>query len=162
MHVYSITIGDLAVAAKMDLFEFVPSANVRVAIREIAIAQDAGVDDLIGIDIFRGYTTPGSGGSAATPVPFNPYIRAAETAATVLNTTQASSGTPVRLYADAWNTRAGWYWRAKDYPVQQHASEFGLVFKPSERGVIRITKAPSAALNLHATLVIEELPKAPV
>jgi hypothetical protein len=53
----------------------------------------------------RGNTTSGSGGSTATPRPCNLTDAAAGFTCETNNTTPASSGTAVQLFAGAWNLR---------------------------------------------------------
>lgn len=155
---YSLTLTGVAVSAAQDIFELVAAATTRVHIHEIVIGQysDAGdtEDELLGILLMRGHSTTGSGGAAVTPVKWNPYLRAAAATAARNNTTVASGGSPVTPVADAFNVRAGWYWRA---PAENAA----LVLEPSARFVARIT-APADALTMNATLVFSEEAKSPV
>ena len=165
MPLYTASFTAAAVSLAQDLFEIVAPATDRVLIREIAIGQysDFGdaEDELLSVSVIRGNTTSGSGGSTATPVRFNHYLRAAGSIVEVNNTTVASAGSPETVWADTWNIRAGWLWRAQNYLPTDHSAEFGIVVKPSERLAVRIT-APVDALTMNGTLVFEEIGKAPV
>ena len=165
MPVYSATFSAVAVSAAQDLFEIVAPSTARVLIREIVAAQysDAGdsEDEMLSMLLIRGNTTSGTGGASVTPGQFDPYGRAAASTVERNNTTVASAGSPVTLYADAFNVRAGFYWRASNYGQGQYASQFGILLQPSQRFVARIT-VPADALTMNGTLVFEEVAKAPV
>jgi hypothetical protein len=100
------------------------------------------------LTIIRGHATSGSGGD--TTPDGGPLIStdpAAGYTAETMNTTIASTGTPINLVEDAWNTRAG----------------FDLAFAPdeapwsvnAERLVVR-SAAPADAVTIRATFWVEE------
>ena len=162
---YSATFSAISVSAAQDVFEVVAAATARVAIREIVLGQysDFGdaEDELLSVQVIRGYTTSGSGGASVTPRPLNSYDRDAVTTVERNNTTQASAGTAHVLIADSFNVRAGWYLGSKNYVTSEYGREHGILLKPSERLVVAIT-VPADALTMNGTIVFEELPKAPV
>jgi len=105
-------------------------------------------EEQLALTVQRAHSTSGSGGSAPTPRPMNSSNAAAGFTAEVMNTTQATGGSPVVLLESAWNTRAG----------------LDLAFAPeeapeaagSERIVVQ-SSAPADAVTIRGTLWVEEL-----
>ncbi|RTL07294.1 MAG: hypothetical protein EKK62_11655 [Acidimicrobiia bacterium] len=108
---YAVTFAAVAVSAAQDLVEISPADDKPVELIGIHIGQtsDAGdaQDEQLQITVIRGHSTSGSGGTSATPQPLNVGDAAAGFAAEVNNTTVASAGTAVTLFASAFNVRAG-------------------------------------------------------
>jgi hypothetical protein len=109
--VYAIPFAAVAITAAQDLVELSPADDKPVELIGWHLGQtsDAGdaQDEQLQLTVIRGHTTSGSGGSSATPAPLNPGDAAASFAAEINNTTIASSGTGVTVFASAWNVRAG-------------------------------------------------------
>lgn len=150
---YSVIFNAVAVSAAQDLFEITPADDKPCEIVSLSIGQysDAGdaASELLGIQIIRGHTTTGSGGSAPTPVPLNPNAAAAGFTAEVNNTTIASAGTTTVLHSDAFNVQAGY-----NYIPPLDARP--VVGQGNTTLVVRIT-APADALTMNGTLVVREL-----
>ena len=165
MPLYSAVVEGVSVSAAQDIFELSAAATTRVLVREVLISQysDFGdaQDELLSVRLIRGHTTSGSGGTSVTPGQFDPYGRVAASAVERNNTTVASSGTGVSLASDAFNVRAGWFWRAQNYATGQTNSDYSIILKPSDIFVVRVT-VPADAITLNATLVFEEIGKMPV
>jgi hypothetical protein len=159
MAIFVATFAAVAVTAAQDVFEIVAPASSRLLIREIRLGQYSDPGDaqaeMLSVQIIRGYTTSGSGGSAVTPVNFSPVSGAASPVATVErnNTTVAQDGTGAVLLADTFNVMGGWRY----YPVPEERIEVGV----SQRLVVRIT-APADSLTMNGTMVYEEVGKVPV
>ena len=159
MAIYVATFAAVVVSAAQDVFEIVAPASSRLTIREIRLGQYSDPGDaeaeMLSVQIIRGYTTSGSGGSAVTPVNFSPVSGAASPVATVErnNTTVAQDGTGAVLLADTFNVMGGWRY----YPVPEERIEVGV----SQRLVVRIT-APADSLTMNGTMVYEEVGKVPV
>lgn len=155
MAVFIVPFTGIAVTQAQDAFEILTGSTYRVAIREIRLAQysdmGAAQSELVGVTILRGHTSPGSGGSAVTPINTSPWTGiTAETTAARNNDTPASGGSPSLLLADSWNVMAGWYYNwEKDERI---------LVDRNQRLVVRIT-APSDELTMNGTLVFEELTK---
>lgn len=150
---YAITFNAVAVTAASDLFEITPADDKPVEIVSIHIGQtsDAGdaADELLGVQIIRGFTASGSGGSAATPAPLAPADAAAGVTAEVNNTTLANTGTTTTLHSDAFNVRAGWtYIPPLDARPVVNQSQTSLV--------VRIT-APADSLTMNGTMIVREI-----
>lgn len=148
---YSISFAAVAVSAAQDLFEITAPSSAGIALHALTLGQSSDYGDAaaegLSLTIVRGYTTSGSGGSAATPRILVPGGSAASSSAEVNNTTVASAGTPVTLHADAFNVQAGYQyvWTPETRPRAA----------PSSRIVVRIT-APADALTMSGTLYYEE------
>ena len=150
--IYSVVIsGTASPAAAFDLFEVTPAAGKPVRLLRIHIAQTSeptSEEEQLALTVQRAHSTSGSGGSAPTPRPMNSSNAAAGFTAEVMNTTQATGGSPVVLLESAWNTRAG----------------LDLAFAPeeapeaagSERIVVQ-SSAPADAVTIRGTLWVEEL-----
>lgn len=149
---YTVVISGVASpVAAFDFLELNPAAAKPVRIRRIRIAQTSEPtteEEQLAITIQRGHTTSGSGGSAPTPRPLNSTTPVAGFAAETMNTTQATAGTPVVLFEDAWNTRAGldMAFAPEEAPEAVNA----------ERLVIQ-SSAPADAVTIRATVWVEEL-----
>lgn len=149
---YSVIFSAVAVSAAQDLFEITPADDKPVNILGLFIGQtsDAGdaADELLQVSVIRGFTTSGSGGSAATPAPLDNIDTAAGFTAEVNNTTVANTGTSVTLHTDTFNVRAGYqlWWTPETTPRATQANT---------TVVVRIT-APADALTMSATLYVQE------
>lgn len=147
---FSVSFAAVAMSAAQDVFELVAPTNKRLYLRKIMVGQYSDFGDaqaeLISVQIIRGYTVTGSGGSAPTPAAFVPTATSSATVA-VNNTTVATGGTAVVLVADTWNVAAGWLWSP--------APEEVIVIPAATRVVVRIT-APTDAVTANGTLIYEE------
>lgn len=112
MRCYTVNLTLTAIAnATTDLAEFGAADDIPIKVRAIrwwqtsdfTDAQDEGLE----IQLVRGNTTSGSGGSSATPVRKNPKDTAASFTAEVGNTTAASAGTTEIPYRTGFNVRQG-------------------------------------------------------
>jgi hypothetical protein len=150
--VYTVSIpGTASPAAAFDLFELVPATAKPIALLRLRIAQTSeptSEEEQLGLTITRGTTSSGSGGSTPAAVPVCSTDAAAGFTPETMNTTQASGGTPVTLFEDAWNTRAG-----VDIAF---APEEGLNAVNGERLVVK-SAAPADAVTIRATLWFMEL-----
>jgi hypothetical protein len=150
--VYTVPISGVASpAAAFDFAEINPATNKPVRIRRIRIAQTSEPtteEEQLAITVIRGHATSGSGGSAPTPGPLAASDTAAGFTAETMNTTIASTGTPINLIEDAWNTRAG----------------YDMAFAPEEapesiNGSLLVIRsaAPADAVTIRGTIWCEEL-----
>lgn len=149
---YTVIIaGTASPATAFDLFELVPATAKPIRIRRIRIGQTSEPtteEEQIAISIIRAQSTSGSGGSSPTPIPLRSTTAAAGFTAEVMNTTVATGGTPVTLFEDAMNIRAG----------------YDIAFAPEEcpeavngERLVVTASAPADAMNIRATLWVEEL-----
>ena len=134
--VYAVPFSAVAVTAAQDLLEISPADDIPVELIGWHLGQssDAGdaQEELLQLNIIRGHTSSGSGGSSVTPSPLNPGDGAASFTAEINNTTIASSGTPVTLFGTTWNVRAGGeIWLPEDVRPRARQSNTPLVVRMS-------------------------------
>ncbi len=150
---YAVTFNAVALTAAADLFEITPADDKPCEVVSIYIGQttEAGdaADEMLGVQIIRGFTTSGSGGSAATPTPLRPADTAAGFTAEVNNTTLANTGTTTTLHSDAFNVRAGWVYIP---PLDARP----VVNQGNTTLVVRTT-APADSVTFNGTMIVREL-----
>lgn len=150
---YAVTFNAVAVSAAQDLFEITPADDKPCEIVALHIGQysDAGdaQDELLGVQIIRGFTTSGSGGSSATPAALDPADAAAGFSAEVNNTTLANTGTTTTLLSDSFNVRGGYTFIP---PLDARPK----LNQGNTTAVVRIT-APADAVTMNGTLIVREL-----
>lgn len=151
---YAVTFEAVAVTAAQDFFEITPATNKPIALHALYLSQSSDYGDAndegLRVQVIRGHTTGGSGGSAPTPAPLNPNATAAGATAEVNNTTIASSGTTVALHAETFNVRVGLalVWTPETRPM---ASAGNTTI------VVRLMANPADSLTMSGTLIFEEL-----
>lgn len=156
---YSVSVSAVSLtAAVTDIFEILTVRDKpAVRILGLVIGQSSDVGDAnaenLGIKISRGWTTSGTGGSTATAVPLDGLDSAASfaTVETMNATTVASAGTEVVLFADVWNTQAGYQmWFPEG--VQPYLP---ITTATGYYTTVRVT-APADPVTLSATLFLQE------
>lgn len=153
---YTVQFENVAIAAAQDLFEITPASNKPIAICGLFLSNVGGTADagdaqeeFLRLQIIRGFTTSGSGGSSATPVPVTPTDGAASFTAEVNNTTLANTGTTVHPHSDGWNIRMGYsLWWIPETWIWCTATE--------TRIVVRLVAAPADSVNCSGTLYVCE------
>lgn len=150
---YSVTFENVAVSAAQDFFELTPADDKPIAIHAIYLSQSTELGDAaeeqLRVQIIRGHTTSGSGGSAPTPAPMDPAGAAAGCAAEVNNTTIASTGTTTTLHSECFNVRSGWMFIPTP-ECRPKASQANTTI------VVRLLAAPSDSVTMGGTLYFEE------
>lgn len=151
--VYTVSFEATAVAAQADLFEISPADDKPCKILGMTLCQTSDVgdaaDEVCKFAIIRGHATSGSGGSAATPYPVEATDATVGFSAEVCNTTIASTGTGVTLFADGWNVRSGYqvWFPPECQPVVSQANTT-LVVRQA---------APADSITMSGTLFVEEM-----
>src|SRR5262245_28100387 len=152
---YTVNLTPTAIAvATTDLVELSAADDVPIRIRAIRFWQtsDAGdaQDEVITLNIQRGNTTSGSGGSAFTPIAKSNRDPAATFAAEVGNTTAASAGTAVTVYSTGVNVRA---------PFEMIFPEDLMPYTDQGGGflVVRMGAAPADSLTIGCSVDVWEL-----
>jgi len=160
MTIYAGTFAAVAASAAQDVFELVcPATNDFVmCLREVRLGQYSDFGDaeaeLLSVQIIRGYTTSGSGGSTPTKHPLRPWgVPTSLATLEANNTTVASAGTAEVLIADSFNVMSGWWYRP---PADERIFLHGTA-AADRRLVVRIT-VPADAVTLNGTIVWEEAP----
>jgi hypothetical protein len=153
---YSASFSNVTVSAAQDLFYIAPAANKPVQIIGWYLTQFSDVGDaaeeVLRVDLIRGHTTVGSGGTSVAASSQPPVGRDdVASAATVRtnDTTIASAGTAVTLHAGGFNIRAG----------EQ------IIFTPEIQWevangstiVLRLMAAPADSVTLSGTIYFAEL-----
>ncbi len=155
--IYTVQFSAVAVTAAQDLFALLAATNSRIAICRIEVAQysDAGdaASELLPIQLIRGATVAGSGGTAPTPVNVKAWGRTAVTTARVNDTTQASGGSPVIIQSGAWNVQAGFLYAPR---YDEHVDE-RITVEAGQRFVVSSPGAPADSLTTSGTITFEEL-----
>jgi hypothetical protein len=158
MSVFTATFSAVSISAAQDVFELIAPSTSRLEILEAQLGQysDSGdaQSELLGIQLIRGYTVAGSGGSAATPRNVKPWSRAAAATVNVNNTTVANTGTPHILESTSFNVQAGYVYRPTRKDILDSAELISV--EASQIFVVRIT-APADALTMNGTIKFREI-----
>jgi hypothetical protein len=153
--VYTVQFDNVSCSAIQDFFEITPADDKPVDILGLFLSQtgvaDVGdaAEECLPVQIIRGYTTSGSGGSAPTPAPVDSIDTAAGFSSEVNNTTVANTGTAVIVHSDNFNVRVGYqnWWPDGCTPGASQANT---------TIVVRLTRAPADAITLSGTLYVRE------
>jgi len=136
----------------IDLFEIVAPSDAVIQFLSLYAGQISEFGDaaaeILKLQMIRGFTTSGSGGSSVTPTPAHKGFPAAGATVEANNTTLANTGATVTNHEDAFNLQAG-------YNLRDLPEEFQFL-SPGDRMVFRIA-APADATTFGGTLVYAEL-----
>lgn len=152
--VYTVQFENVAVTAAQDFFEISPADDKPVKLLGLFLSQSTELGDaaeeMLRVQVIRGHSTGGSGGSAPTPVAVDPNSPAAGFAAEVNNTTAASSGTGVVLHSETFNVRSGlaMWWTPECAPIANQSNT---------TIVVRLMANPADSITMGGTLYVEEL-----
>jgi hypothetical protein len=152
--VYSVNFENVAVTAAQDFFEISPADDKPVRLLGLFLSQSTetgdAAEEMMRVEVVRGHSTGGSGGSAQTPVPIDPADTAAGFAAEVNNTTIASAGTGLILHSEAFNVRSGlaMFWTPETAPKANQGNT---------TIVVRLMANPADSVTMNGTLYVEEL-----
>lgn len=154
---YTLPFSAVAVTAAVDFWEIRPADDKPVEIVMVRVGQttevasNVGEDEFLGILVVRGNTTTGTGGTqSVTPTPVDPVDAAAGFGADLNNTTAASAGTAVTVWADTFNVRTGWQetWPAGCGPRSTETAGFLCV---------RLAGAPADSVTFTGTILVREV-----
>lgn len=153
MRMYVAEFENVGVTASQDFFEIGPAANRPVYLHEMGLFQSSDVGDaaeeLLRVKVIRGHTTSGAGGTTSTPAPMDANDAASGvTSVEVNNTTVASAGTAVDLWAGTFNVRVGLekIWTPETRPRVQNALLL----------VVRLMAAPADSLTMNGYIYFSE------
>lgn len=151
--IYSVSFSAVAVTVAVDLFEITPADDKPVEVLGLFVSQSSDFGDAqaeqIGYRVIRGFTASGSGGTATTPRPLERSDTAAGFTAETCNTTAATTGSTVDLWAGAINMQAG------EYLWLPEGCEWGAT-QADTTLIVRLIAAPADSLTLSGTLVVRE------
>ena len=152
--VYSVNFENVAVTKAQDFFEISPTDDKPVRLLGLFLSQSTetgdAAEEMMRVQVIRGHSTGGSGGSSQTPVPIDPADTAAGFAAEVNNTTIASAGTGLILHSEAFNVRSGlaMFWTPETAPKANQGNT---------TIVVRLMANPADSVTMCGTLYVEEL-----
>lgn len=152
METYAVIFENVAVTADQDLISIIaaddrPCKLIYVEIGQVTELGDT-AEEQLRIAIVRGNTTVGSGGGAFTPTKLNPNAVAAGASARINDTTEASGGTAVNLYAGAWNIRAPFIWDA--------TPERYIIVNGADYLCVRLLASPSDSITMSGVAYFTE------
>jgi hypothetical protein len=108
---YTVSLSATAYTTAVDLFELTPADDKPIEIVGFEVFQTTELgdaqDEWLPLQIIRGFTSSGSGGSTPTPIPIDHVDTAAGFTAEAGNTTVATTGSNVTVWNGAFNVRAG-------------------------------------------------------
>lgn len=146
-----------SISVQIDVFEVVPADDKPVFIEEITMWQTSDFgdaqDEVIGLEVIRGFTTSGSGGSAAPLIgkAGDPGGTAQSFTAECRNTTLATTGTTDILHMDGWNVRSPYIWTPPNDDWRPYATQAQTTL------ILRLLAAPVDAITMNASLKIREI-----
>lgn len=150
---YTAVFNGVNVTVQQDLFELTAPATAALYLHSVEITQSSEVGDAqeegLNILIKRGATTSGSGGTAPTPVPLDPGTTAFGGAVEANNTTKATLGTIVTLYAGNWNVRGPFLYLPPP--------EDRIAIPPSGRLTVELATTPADVITMSGTLVFHSI-----
>lgn len=149
---YTAQFSGVSVSAQQDFFELVAPSDAVVIVHQLVLSQSSEVGDAqeegLLVQLKRGATTSGSGGTTVTPVPLQAGFSAAGSTCEANNTTKSKDGTIVTLHSEAWNVRAPFVWLPPP--------EGRIVLSPSARFAVELGTTPNDAITMSGTLYFEE------
>lgn len=152
--VYTIDLAETAITVAADLIELTPADDKPIAVLGFELYQvtDLGdaAEEIIGVEWVRGNATSGSGGATPTPRPVNPSAAAAGFTAETMNTTQASTGTPVILQHHGWNIRI-------PTPVTYTPEEYPQASQGNTLLCLRMMGAPADSITIGGYVKVMEM-----
>lgn len=150
--VYACATTEIATTAAVDVCEILAADDKPVDVLGWVLAQSTdfgdAADEIIPYIWYRGNTTSGSGGSTVTAQPVSGTGAAAGATVEMNNTTAASAGTAVALYAGGFNVRAG--------EVIWLPEGCELTTSGANLLCLRLGTAPADSIDLSATVFIRE------
>lgn len=151
--IYVATFVAVAATAAQDLFEINAPSDGAIIVHGWDIGQSTefgdAQDENLRLELIRGYTTSGSGGSAFTALKLDAEDPAFGGTCEINNTTLATAGTAEVLHGSAFNVRAGHIW----IPTPQMRAKL----VASGRIVLRMNSTPTDSISFSGTLTFEEL-----
>ncbi len=154
--IYCIDIPPTAITTAVDLAEITPGDDRTVEFVAGFIFQTTELGDaaeeILPLQLIRGYTSGGSGGSTVTPRPLKRNAQATPgMTAKVMNTTLATGGSsPHTLLTDGWNVRVPWVFHPVDEEEYPDATQADTTL------VLRIPTAPIDSITMRGSVWVRE------
>lgn len=146
----SITVG-------VDIFWIAPADDKPCFLEELTLWQTSDFgdaqDEVIGVQIIRGFTSVGSGGSSAPLIGKfdSPGGTALSATCRCRDTSNATTGTTDILHQDGWNVRAPYIWTPPSDDWKPYATQAQTSL------VVKLIAAPADAITMNASCKIREL-----
>jgi hypothetical protein len=138
--------------AAFDAIELVEPGTGFLYVRRVMLWQTTDLGDaseeVLRTEWIRGTATSGSGGQTTVITPINSFDAAATFTAELLNTTPASTGTPLSLAVNGWNIRI-------PLDILYPPGEY-ITARNGERIVFRVS-APADAITVNASCLVEQI-----
>jgi hypothetical protein len=152
---YVATFEDVTIstAGAHDCFEILPATQRPIVIHAVSLSQNTDIQDagefMARVRLIRGFTGSGSGGTAATEIALDPSAPTASAAVETNNTTVATTGTGVDVWAEAFNVRTGFLWMP--------TPEMRPTVRNAELFCVRLAAQLTSAVDMSGSMVWEEL-----
>lgn len=152
--IYTLTFAPSAQTAQIDFFEVNSPSGCSVCIHSVQVGQTTETGDaqeeFLPWFIKINHSTSGNGtATTAQPLDATNPSTALATACETVATTQATGGSPLTKWRDAFNVRAGLLWK----PIPEER----IWIPPSTRLVVGLDAAPADSITWTGTLVFEEV-----
>lgn len=157
--VFTISFTEVSIAAEQDIFSWralddAPLRLLKIVLANAGVVADAGdaKEQMWPLEICRGNTTIGSGGSNPTgrPLRSKDTTTLPTTNLRANDTTKVSAGTRVLLHADAFNTRVGWLYVPPPELIWTFDEGDGF-------GALQLVAVPNEAIVMSGTCYLEQL-----
>lgn len=138
--------------AAFDAIELTEPGTGLILVRRVFMWQTTDLGDaaeeVLRVEWIRGHATSGSGGQTTVITPLHSLDGAATFTAELLNTTIASTGTPLSINVQGWNIRM-----PLDiiYPPGEYVTA-----RNGERLVLRVS-APTDAITVGVSCIVEQV-----
>lgn len=155
---YTVAFSNVSIVAQQDFFSFQPATDKPCIVHAVFISNTGGTldagdaqEELLQIEICRGNTTIGSGGTNPTAQALdhnNAQVFGPTTNVRVNDTTKVTAGTRATLHADGFNVRTGWQYVPT--PEMRPNVKNGVFL------AIQLLTTPNDAVLMSGTLYVEE------
>lgn len=154
---YACPFSNVSVSAAQDLWELTPADDKPLQIAGIWLdnvggTADAGdaQEELLRLEIHRGFTTSGSGGSTVTPLPVGSTANSAAGFTCEINNTTVATTSGVLIAAFGWNVRVPLReWFPEEFWIGASQTNTTLL--------VRLPAAPADAISVSGVLWVTEL-----
>lgn len=150
---FTVTFTPTSETVAVDLVALIAATNFPIAIRSIRVWQTSDFGDAqaegLTINIVRGNSTNGSGGSPGTQVGVGGRESSANFTSRVGDTTAASAGTPVTVWSDGWNVQLPYSFVFPEDEMRGTDAVLGQL-------VVRLGGAPADAITVGCQVTVWE------
>lgn len=158
IHIATFSSVSATTAGGSDLFQITAPSNSRVEICEIEVTQLSSAPGVLSLQLIRGSTASGSGGTSPVPSRAQPWGATAGSSVMANNTTVASSAGTETLHSAATTpAEPNYIYRPYEGAAEGRRYRNERIFlEASQRCVFR-AGTPSTAVSLSGTLKFREI-----